>query len=525
VRVLALACLVFFLGVASASATVKFTIAPGLASPRNVGQTGVPSSLTITNASDAAEASLHVALNTITLVPSCGTATVTTGDCPAASVDPSVLRLSANGVGRSGTACAGTNFTTGIVDAAQGKYQLTPSAPVMLTDANTGGATASCTIDFTVDVLKRPTRDADTGTPGIQTDEVGFAYGTASNSTTGSSHGTNQVSIDAGNVSIATQVSPSSITLGDSFHDRATLGSPATGAATPSGTVTFNVYGPGDSTCSAAPVFTSLNPVSGAAPTATSSEFTPTATGTYRVIATYNGDANYNPALTACGDPGEAVTASPPTAPSNTMVPAISGAAAQGQRLSTSDGSWTGRPGSFAYRWQDCDAAGNGCTDIAGATSSTYRLAATDVGHTIRAVVTATNAIGSTEASSDKTAIVTPPPVRLSGVSLSPRSFLASRGTTLNATLSRPATVTVVVTHKVTGHVARGRCSRKAKTGKRCTLNVRDARRTFNGLAGPNKFLLKVKSLRPGAYTATVTARDSGGTASVSRLNFTIKKQ
>jgi hypothetical protein len=459
-------------------------------------------------------------LDTITLVPSCGAATVSSGDCPPTSVDPGVLRLSTHGVGRSGTACAGTTFATSIADAAQGKYQLTPSVQVTLGPPAT--ATASCTVDFTVDVLKRPTKDADPG-PGIQTLQVGFASGTASDNANGSGYGTNLVTVNPGNASIATQVSPSSITLGDSFHDTATLGAPATGAATPTGTVTFSVYGPGDSACSAAPAFSSVNPVGGAGPTATSNDFTPTATGTYRVIATYNGDANYNPTLTACGDPGETVTVSPPTAPSNTTAPAISGAAAQGQTLSTSDGSWTGRPTSFAYRWQDCDTAGNGCTDIAGATSSTYRLAATDVGHTIRAVVTATNAVGSTEASSDKTAVVAAPPVKLSGVSLSPRSFLASKGTTLKATLTRPAAVTVVITHKGVGHIAHGRCSKNARTGKGCTLTVKDATRRFNGVTGPNKFPLKVTSLRPGSYTATVTARDSGGTASVVRLAFTIK--
>ena len=41
-------------------------------------------------------------------------------------------------------------------------------------------------------------------------------------------------------------------------------------------------------------MFTSANrPLNGSA-VATSASFTPPAPGTYRVIATYNGDANYN---------------------------------------------------------------------------------------------------------------------------------------------------------------------------------------------------------------------------------------
>ena len=44
--------------------------------------------------------------------------------------------------------------------------------------------------------------------------------------------------------------------------------------------------------------------------------------------------------------------------------------------------------------------------DIAGATGSSYMLGASDVGHTLRVVVTATNAGGSTAATSAQTAAV-----------------------------------------------------------------------------------------------------------------------
>jgi hypothetical protein len=99
-----------------------------------------------------------------------------------------------------------------------------------------------------------------------------------------------------------------------------------------------------------------------------------------------------------------APSASPP---SNTTLPQVSGTTTQGQTLSVSDGSWTGSPTSFAYQWQDCDSLGNNCANIGGASSSSYTLASGDVGHTIRAVVTATNAGGSTPATSTQTSIVT----------------------------------------------------------------------------------------------------------------------
>ena len=105
---------------------------------------------------------------------------------------------------------------------------------------------------------------------------------------------------------IATLVAPTPIAVGASFHDTATLGPAPAGGAAPTGTVTFNVYGPGDPTCAAAPVFTSTNPVNAAGTTAVSASFTPAATGTYRVIATYSGDANYTGSASSCADPAEA---------------------------------------------------------------------------------------------------------------------------------------------------------------------------------------------------------------------------
>ena len=101
------------------------------------------------------------------------------------------------------------------------------------------------------------------------------------------------------------------------------------------------------------------------------------------------------------------MTAPPPPAPSNTSLPSVSGTTVQGQTLSTTNGSWTGNPTNYSYAWQDCDTSGSNCTNITGATSSDYKLGSGDVGHTLRAVVTATNPGGSTPATSAQTATVT----------------------------------------------------------------------------------------------------------------------
>lgn len=91
--------------------------------------------------------------------------------------------------------------------------------------------------------------------------------------------------------------------------------------------------------------------------------------------------------------------------PANSALPAISGTAKEGQLLSASTGTWTGTaPITYAYQWQQCSPS---CTNISGATASTYRLVAAQVGKTIKAVVTATNATGSASATSAATATVT----------------------------------------------------------------------------------------------------------------------
>ena len=139
----------------------------------------------------------------------------------------------------------------------------------------------------------------------------------------------------------------------------------------------------------------------------------------------------------------QTVTAAPPEAPSNTAAPAISGTAQQGQTLSASNGSWTNSPTSYAYQWQDCSSGS--CSNISGATSSTYTLQSSDVGDTIDVVVTATNAGGSGSAASAKTQTVTaaPPPApsntaapAISGTAQQGQTLTASNGSWTNSPTS-----------------------------------------------------------------------------------------
>ncbi len=93
--------------------------------------------------------------------------------------------------------------------------------------------------------------------------------------------------------------------------------------------------------------------------------------------------------------------------PSDISLPSISGALTEGGLLSAVTGSWSGTaPISYGYQWQLCNTAGEACKDISEALETTLKLGAGDIGSTLRVVVTATNAAGSTSASSSATGLV-----------------------------------------------------------------------------------------------------------------------
>src|SRR5213592_4906588 len=70
--------------------------------------------------------------------------------------------------------------------------------------------------------------------------------------------------------------------------------------------------------------------------------------------------------------------------PRNVTPPSISGTPRVPNPLTASTGTWQGKNLQFAYRWLRCDSTGAACSAISGATSSTYALTTTDVGHTLR---------------------------------------------------------------------------------------------------------------------------------------------
>jgi hypothetical protein len=92
--------------------------------------------------------------------------------------------------------------------------------------------------------------------------------------------------------------------------------------------------------------------------------------------------------------------------PSNTSRPTISGTPRDNETLNATTGSWTNNPTSYSFQWQRCDDQGNDCTDLQGATSSTYEASSHDVGRRLVVLVTATNTDGSASRHSLPTDVV-----------------------------------------------------------------------------------------------------------------------
>jgi len=107
------------------------------------------------------------------------------------------------------------------------------------------------------------------------------------------------------------------------------------------------------------------------------------------------------------GQPGAGRAASS-ARPSPKTPPTISGTAEVGLTLIAVRGTWNGKPTSFQFQWNRCDATGAACIGIGSATAKIYTPTTADIGHTLRVSVTAKNGSGSATASSAATGVIPP---------------------------------------------------------------------------------------------------------------------
>jgi hypothetical protein len=110
---------------------------------------------------------------------------------------------------------------------------------------------------------------------------------------------------------------------------------------------------------------------------------------------------------------GSARATSNPTAvvvsarPVNTDEPSISGTPAVGSTLQANRGTWVGdSPITYSFRWLRCSTSGTNCSEIPGATDTSYQVVDADTGRTLRVRVVARNDRGSGSAVSNATNVV-----------------------------------------------------------------------------------------------------------------------
>jgi GH25 family lysozyme M1 (1,4-beta-N-acetylmuramidase) len=115
-----------------------------------------------------------------------------------------------------------------------------------------------------------------------------------------------------------------------------------------------------------------------------------------------------------------AIPTLPASVPVAVSAPVVVGTPQAGKLLAAVPGRWNGgRPLTFAYQWQSCDAAGGGCVPISGATAQTYTPPAAAAGHALVVAVTATGSAGAA------TSLSAPTPAVASGGAATPTAPLA----------------------------------------------------------------------------------------------------
>jgi hypothetical protein len=97
-----------------------------------------------------------------------------------------------------------------------------------------------------------------------------------------------------------------------------------------------------------------------------------------------------------------------PAAPSISTAAVITGTARTGETLTSSTGTWSGSPTSYAYQWKRSDTSTGTYVDISTEINPTYVVTEFDVGFFIKVSVIAINGVGSSSAAlSDSTTVVT----------------------------------------------------------------------------------------------------------------------
>jgi hypothetical protein len=152
-------------------------------------------------------------------------------------------------------------------------------------------------------------------------------------------------------------------------------------------------------------------------------------------------------------------------APEISAAPVITGSTSYGETLTASNGSWANSPTSYSYQWSRASTAGGTYTNIAGATSSSYRLVTADVEQYIKVTITASNTGGSAPSSSSATSMITRTLVSAS-ISIQAGPLIFRQPKTLTST----STVEGKITFKANGKNLPGCISRRVSSANSFTV-------------------------------------------------------
>jgi hypothetical protein len=143
--------------------------------------------------------------------------------------------------------------------------------------------------------------------PGIYQWTASFS-GDGNNTAASTACGDEPVAV-GGNPTMTATAAPAATTTGSRLQDSALLAS--TESLQGTGAITFNLYGPGDTTCATIIHTETVTGVASDGPFGTSAGFVATLAGTYNWTASFTGDADNAPATSSCGADPVVVTKSP----------------------------------------------------------------------------------------------------------------------------------------------------------------------------------------------------------------------
>ena len=170
------------------------------------------------------------------------------------------------------------------------------------------------------------------------------------------------------------------------------------------------------------------------------------------------------------------ITTSAVITPANSAVPTISGTTTFGETLTSTTGTWSNTPNSYAYQWSRSATSGGSYTNISGAVNSTHRLVAADVGQYLKVTATASNASGSASAISVATAQIanrTTSPA----LTLEAGSFVFRQAKNITAV----TTIAGKITFRVAGKILPGCKNKSVNAGNSftTTCSYRPSSRTY----------------------------------------------